>query len=55
MIIGYGGQIFPDIDDLHCLLVDENAGLPVGLTFLRHGEKRTVPDTAEESPARTRS
>jgi hypothetical protein len=52
MIIGYGGQIFPDIDGLHCLLVDENVGLTMGLTFLRRGEKRTVPVTAEESRTR---
>jgi hypothetical protein len=39
VIIGYGGQIFPDIDDLHCWQVDENAGLPMVLTFLRRGEK----------------
>jgi S1-C subfamily serine protease len=54
VIIGYGGQIFPDIDDLHRLLVDENAGLPMGLTFLRRGEKGTVPVTAEESRTLTR-
>jgi hypothetical protein len=54
MIIGYGGQIFLDIDDLHCLLVDENAGLRMGLTFVRRGEKRTVAVTPEESRTRTR-
>jgi membrane-associated protease RseP (regulator of RpoE activity) len=49
VIIGYGGQPLRDINDLHRLLVDENAGLPMALTFLRRGEKRTVPVTAEES------
>ena len=40
VIIGYGSQIFPDIDDLdYCWQVDENAGLPLVLTFLRRGEK----------------
>ena len=55
MIIGYGGQTVRDIDDLHRLLVDEKVGLPMALTFLRRGEKRTVSVTAEESPARRRS
>jgi S1-C subfamily serine protease len=54
VIIGYGGQLFPDIDGLHYLLVDENVGLPMGLTFLRRGQKSTVPVRAEESRARTR-
>ncbi len=44
--IGYGGQSLQEIDDLHRLLVDEKVGLPMALTFLRRGEKRTVSVTA---------
>jgi S1-C subfamily serine protease len=55
VIIGYGDQTLRDIDDLHCLLADEKVGLPMALTLLRRGEKRTVSVLAEEAPARTRS
>ena len=55
VIIGYGEQTVRDIDDLYRLLADEKVGLPMALTFLRRGEKRTVSVTTEEAPARTRS
>ena len=49
VIIGYGDQTVRDIDDLHRLLVEEKVGIPMALTFLRRGEKRTISVIAEES------
>ena len=49
VIIGYGDQTVRDIDDLHRLLVEEKVGIPMALTFLRRGEKRTISVSAEES------
>ncbi len=49
VIIGYGDQIVRDIDDLHRLLVEEKVGIPMTLTFLRRGERRTISVIAEES------
>ena len=49
VIIGYGDQTVMDIDDLHRLLVEEKVGIPMVLTFLRRGEKRTISVIAEES------
>ena len=49
VIIGYGDQTVRDIDDLHRLLVEEKVGIPMTLTFLRRGEKRTILVNAEES------
>src|SRR5574340_601355 len=49
VIIGYGDQTLRGIDDLHRLLVEEKVGVPMALTFLRRGEKRTVSVIAEES------
>jgi S1-C subfamily serine protease len=49
VIIGYGDQTVRDIDDLHRLLVEEKVGIPMTLTFLRRGEKRTISVRAEES------
>ena len=49
VIIGYGDQTIRDIDDLHRLLVEEKVGIPMVLTFLRRGEKRTISVIAEES------
>jgi S1-C subfamily serine protease len=54
VIIGYGDQTVRDIDDLHRLLVEEKVGIPMVLTFLRRGEKRTISVIAEESPVRDR-
>lgn len=54
VIIGYGDQIVRDIDDLHRLLVEEKVGIPMALTFLRRGEKKTISVTAEESRVRDR-
>ena len=52
VIIGYGDQTVRGIDDLHRLLIDENVGMPMILTFLRRSELRTVTVAAEESPTR---
>ena len=49
VIIGYGDQTVRDIDDLHRSLVEEKVGIPMALTFLRRGEKRTISVSAEES------
>lgn len=49
VIIGYGDQTVRDIDNLHRLLVEEKVGIPMALTFLRRGEKRTISVSAEES------
>ena len=49
VIIGYGDQTVRDIDDLHRLLVEEKVGIPMTLTFLRRGERRTISVIAEES------
>jgi S1-C subfamily serine protease len=49
VIIGYGDQTVRDIDDLHRLLVEEKVGIPMALTFLRRGEKRTISVSAKES------
>jgi S1-C subfamily serine protease len=49
VIIGYGDQTVRDIDDLHRLLVEEKVGIPMALTFLRRGERRTISVSAEES------
>ena len=54
VIIGYGDQIVRDIDDLHRLLVEEKVGIPMALTFLRRGEKRTISVIADESLVRDR-
>ena len=54
VIIGYGDQTVRDIDDLHRLLVEEKVGIPMALTFLRRGEKRTISVIAEESRAQDR-
>jgi S1-C subfamily serine protease len=51
VIIGYGGQTVPDIDALHKLLVEEKVGIPITVTFLRRGEKKTISVIAEESRA----
>ncbi|MGH7148744.1 MAG: S1C family serine protease, partial [Nitrospiraceae bacterium] len=55
VIIGYGEQTVRDIDDLHRLLVEEKVGIPLALTFLRRGEKRTISVVAEESRAQDRT
>jgi len=54
VIIGYGDQTVRDIDDLHRLLVEEKVGIPMALTFLRRGEKRTISVIAEESRVQDR-
>jgi S1-C subfamily serine protease len=54
VIIGYGDQTVRDIDALHKLLVEEKVGIPMALTFLRRGEKRTVSVIAEESRVQDR-
>ena len=54
VIIGYGDQTVRDIDDLHRLLVEEKVGIPMALTFLRRGEKRTISVNAEESRVQDR-
>ena len=54
VIIGYGDQTVRDIDDLHRLLVEEKVGIPMALTFLRRGEKRTISVIAEESRVQER-
>lgn len=54
VIIGYGDQTIRDIDDLHRLLVEEKVGVPMALTFLRRGEKRTISVIAEESRVQNR-
>src|SRR5574341_159260 len=54
VIIGYGEQTVRDIDALHKLLVEEKVGLPMSLTFLRRGEKRTISVIAEESRVKDR-
>jgi S1-C subfamily serine protease len=54
VIIGYGDQTVRDIDALHKLLVEEKVGIPMALTFLRRGEKRTISVIAEESRVQDR-
>jgi S1-C subfamily serine protease len=54
VIIGYGDQTVRDIDDLHRLLVEEKVGIPMALTFLRGGEKKTISVTSEESRVQDR-
>jgi S1-C subfamily serine protease len=49
VIIGYGDQTVRDIDALHKLLVEEKVGIPMAMTFLRRGEKRTISVIPEES------
>jgi S1-C subfamily serine protease len=51
VIIGYGDQAVRDIDALHKLLVEEKVGIPITVTFLRRGEKKTISVIAEESQA----
>ena len=55
VIIGYGDQTVRDIDALHKLLVEEKVGIPMALTFLRRGEKRTISVIAEESRVQDRT
>jgi S1-C subfamily serine protease len=55
VIIGYGEQTVRDIDDLHRLLVEEKVGIPMTMTFLRRGEKRTISVIAEESRVKDRT
>ena len=54
VVIGYGDQTVQGIDDLHRLLVEEKVGVPMALTFLRRGEKRTISVIADESPVSDR-
>lgn len=54
VIIGYGDQTVRDIDALHKLLVEEKVGIPMAMTFLRRGEKRTISVIAEESRVQDR-
>lgn len=54
VIIGYADQTVRDIDALHKLLVEEKVGIPMALTFLRRGEKRTISVIAEESRVQDR-
>jgi S1-C subfamily serine protease len=49
LLIGLDGEPVPSIDGLQRLLGAERIGCEVSLTFLRHGEKRTVTAVPEES------
>jgi S1-C subfamily serine protease len=52
IILGYGEQMVRGIDDLHRLLVEEQVGLPIDLTFLRRNELQHLTVMPEESPPR---
>jgi S1-C subfamily serine protease len=52
IIVRYGEHMVRGIDDLHRLLVEEQIGVPVVLTFLRRTELQHVTVMPEESPLR---
>ncbi len=53
VLVGYAGHPVAGIDDLHCLLVEEQVGRAAPLMVLRGGEILTLDIVAEESRALT--
>jgi S1-C subfamily serine protease len=53
VIVGYGKHPVSSIDDLHRLLTEEQVGVKVSLTVLRHGEKTVLEVVPEESARST--